>query len=156
MTWKPIIGSLLAVGGILLLAQSQEDKETRGRNRRGENDERLGPTPGLSVAVGDSIVAHGGFLRILGRLYGYRWDNQGIVGNSTRQMLRRAPNWARSIYSEILIMGNINDISVNRSPDTIPQSRVHDVEVERQSNGSPLHAQQEDEHPVQCALEDMI
>lgn len=69
------------------------------------------PRPGPAVAVGDSIVAHGGMVAVLNTLEGYTWRNHGVVGNSTRQMLARSPEWARRGTTEVLIMGNLNDLS---------------------------------------------
>jgi len=76
---------------------------------------RRAPNPGPSAAVGDSIVANGGFLRVLNSLQGYSWQNFGVVGNTTGQMLSRSDQWARASFTEILIMGCINDFSRRRN-----------------------------------------
>lgn len=61
--------------------------------------------------VGDSILAHGEAVRMLSRLDGFEWDNHGVVGNTTKNILNRADSWSREEYQEIVILGGINDMS---------------------------------------------
>jgi hypothetical protein len=75
------------------------------------------PRPGPAAAVGDSIVAHPGFTAGLNKLRGYTWQNHGVVGNTTRSMLARADRWANPRFSEIVIMGNLNDMSPRLPPE---------------------------------------
>jgi lysophospholipase L1-like esterase len=76
---------------------------------------RSAPRPGRAAAVGNSIVSSPIFTRALNQMRGYQWDNHGVSGNSSAQMLARAGQWARPEYKEILIMGNLNDMSPRRS-----------------------------------------
>jgi lysophospholipase L1-like esterase len=66
------------------------------------------PRPGRAAAVGDSITFHGGYVSVLNRLPGYRWENLGVRGATTANIRCRTP---RRSYGEVLVMGGLNDFS---------------------------------------------
>lgn len=69
------------------------------------------PRPGRVLLIGDSIGAHGGFVRLLGqRLAGHTFQNQAVVGYTTGRMLTVAEQYLRpGAYSEVLVEGDLND-----------------------------------------------
>lgn len=72
--------------------------------------EAKAPARVRAAAVGDSLIAHGEAVRTLERLQGFDWDNHGVIGNTTRNILNRADEWGRSEYADIVILGGINDM----------------------------------------------
>jgi lysophospholipase L1-like esterase len=69
------------------------------------------PRPGRVLLIGDSIGAHGGFVRLLGqRLSGHTFQNQAVVGYNTGRMLTVAEQYIRpGAYSEVIVEGDLND-----------------------------------------------
>jgi len=69
------------------------------------------PRPGRVLLIGDSIGAHGGFVRELDQaLPGHSFQNEAVVGHSTGRMLTEAERTIRpNVFSEVIVEGNIND-----------------------------------------------
>jgi lysophospholipase L1-like esterase len=69
------------------------------------------PRPGRVLLIGDSIGAHGGFLRYLdAHLPEHTFQNQAVSGYSTGRMLSVAERYIRpGAFSEIIIEGHLND-----------------------------------------------
>jgi len=63
------------------------------------------------LLIGDSIGAHGGFVRVLDEaLSQHEFQNEAVVGYSTGRMLAVAEQHIRpNAYSEIIIEGDLND-----------------------------------------------
>lgn len=85
--------------------------------RRTEAATRSNPGPGRTAVIGDSIVAHGGFVSYLSRsLYGRSFDNLGVVGQGTaairNDLLNRVIGHG---YDEVIIEGGLNDLG-RRNP----------------------------------------
>lgn len=85
--------------------------EINGEQVRVAMTEAKAPARVRAAAVGDSLIAHGEAVRTLERLQGYAWDNHGVIGNTTRNILNRADDWGHSVYADIVILGGINDMS---------------------------------------------
>jgi lysophospholipase L1-like esterase len=90
--------------------------ELEGVAERGESQnlvamsEAKAPARLRAAAVGDSLFAHGEAVQTLEQLQGYDWDNHGVIGNTTRNILNRADEWGRADYADIVILGGINDM----------------------------------------------
>jgi len=62
------------------------------------------------LAVGNSILAHGGALQQVSAWTGAPWDNVAVVGSNTASMVPRARDaLSRQRYSHVLVMGGPND-----------------------------------------------
>jgi lysophospholipase L1-like esterase len=102
----------LSAAGLSLVGLAIYVSRASGKTLGKAFGQRLSPRPGRAVAIGDSITAHGGYLRTLQQgLPGYQWENAGVVGNSTGQMLTRARSLLSGPgrYTDVIIAGDLND-----------------------------------------------
>jgi lysophospholipase L1-like esterase len=111
-----VLGATTLISALLFRRQVKEWFPTPvvgGGKRRTEEGWSGGspPRPGRVLLIGDSIGAHGGFVRYLDeQLPGHTFDNQAVVGYSTGRMLAVAERHIRpNVYSEIIIEGDLND-----------------------------------------------
>lgn len=130
--WKWIVplaggGGVLVLLGALALGRRQKGNgwttSLHSENdRNGKRADVIPPLqapsrPGRVLLIGDSIGAHGGFVRYLDQqLPGHTFQNEAVVGYSTGRMLSVANRTIRpGAFSEIIIEGHLND--GNRSSD---------------------------------------
>ena len=66
---------------------------------------------GRVMCLGDSVTAHGGYIRVLQQTFPkLTFENHGVVGQSTSAILTRArPLLVPGAYSGVIVMGGLND-----------------------------------------------
>lgn len=90
--------------------------------------EREGLTKGAIVFLGNSITEQGWWNMLIGNKFGVI-ENRGIGGDNTFGMIDRLPLILESQPRKIFLMAGINDLTANRSIDTIVYNITRIVEM---------------------------